>query len=75
MALGHDGHALIHGVLLTHEENRAGHDLLDRRFFGEMAHQDSFAGVVTLGQDADQSIVGENQQGTHIVLPIFSIAS
>jgi len=36
-------------------------NLVDLGFFGEMAHQDAFAGVVALGEYANQAIVREDQ--------------
>jgi hypothetical protein len=68
MALGHHGHAFIHGVPRSDEDNRGGHDLVDLGFPGSVAHQRSFARVVALREDADQPIVGEDQQGADIVL-------
>ena len=48
VVLGHDGHTLVYGVLPTHDDNRAGHDVADQGFFGRMTHEDYFARVVTL---------------------------
>ena len=67
-ALGHQGHALIHGVLRVTETHRAGHDLAYQRVAGVVALKDSLAGEVPFGKDTDQSVVGEDQQRADVLL-------
>lgn len=62
MVFGHNGHALIYGMLRTREDNWAGHDLVDLGVSRRMAHEDYFASVVTLRQDTDQSTIENDQQ-------------
>ena len=57
MVLGHDGHTLIDGVLPSHEDDRACHDLPDEGSLRRTALEDHFAGVITFRQDAVQSAV------------------
>ena len=55
----HDGHAFVDGVLRSHEDDRAGHDLRDRCVFRGATLEDDFAGIVALGNYADQLGLGE----------------
>src|SRR5712692_489620 len=46
--VGHDGHALIHGVLRSYVDHRARHDLLYLGFLRGSALEDDLASVIAL---------------------------
>src|ERR1700744_4519051 len=64
---GHHGHAFIHRLLGRDVEDGAAHELADERLFRVEAAQYAFAGVVALGEDADETLVGHDEQGSHVV--------
>ena len=67
VTLGHEGHAFIDRVLRGDGADGAGHDLADEGVAGVVAFEDALACEVALGEDADQLVVGEDQQRADIV--------
>src|SRR5271165_1299792 len=66
--VGHDRHAVVHGLLASYKDNRAGHDLADRGFLRVTPLKDDFAGVVALGKNSHQLTIGNDKQSSHPML-------
>src|ERR1017187_1811115 len=61
MAIGHDGHALVDGVLAGHKDHRTGHDLLHPSVLRRPSLKDDLAGIVTLGEDPHEFAFKQHQ--------------
>jgi hypothetical protein len=57
----HNGHALIHRVLGSDKDNRAGHDLTHQGLLRGVALEDHLARVIALRQDTDQPALGRHE--------------
>ena len=60
--------ALRDGVLRRHRDHRRAHDLPHRRFRRGPPEQDHFAGVVALGNDADELLASHDEERPHVML-------
>ena len=67
VVLGHQAHALVHGLVGGDELDRGGHDLADVGFAGVVAEEDALAGVVALGEDADELAGVEHEKCADVV--------
>ena len=66
--LGHEGEAFVDGVAKGDGKDRAGHDVSHARFLRGVAKQGAFARVIALGEDAEQMVVGADEQSADVVL-------
>ena len=67
-ALGDDAHAFADGVIGEDSDHRAGHDFRHCGVFGRAALKDDFAGIIALGNDAEQSFFFHHQQRANALL-------
>ncbi len=75
-ALGHQGHAVVRGLVGTHETHLRGHDFAHGSLPRDAVHQHDFAGIVTLGHDADDRFAVGHDQGANVASPaIIAMAS
>src|SRR5262249_748990 len=61
----HDGHALIDGLLRTHEHNWASHNLPNRSLFRRPPFEHDFAGIIPLRYDTHQFALSHANQSPY----------
>ncbi|OMP11039.1 hypothetical protein COLO4_04069 [Corchorus olitorius] len=62
VVVGHHLHAVAHGLLRQHDDDRLGHDLADRGRIGGAPLQGHLARIVALADDAHQFAVAHHRQ-------------